>query len=315
MAAETPPPTGTGVAWALLTLAPLFWAGNVVIARAVHAEVPPVGLTFWRWALAALVFLPIAWPRLRRQLPVLRREARFVLLLSVLGLAGFPMLMYTGLQTTTALNASFIQAMCPVAIPLIAWGLTGERISSLHVLGIVVSCAGIAVIVSAGDPARLIRDGATAGDLWVVAAMLLWSVYSVIVRRRPPDLDPIALLFATMALAAVVTLPLWLWEMTQVRPMATSSEALLAVAYIVLFPSIASYFCFNRGIEIVGATKGGLCMHLVPLFGAVLAVLFLGEAFRAHHATGIALVFGGIFLAARARRPRRAPRHSAAHER
>ncbi len=306
MTAETPSRGSAGFAWTLLTLAPLFWAGNIVIARAVHAEVPPIGLSFWRWPLAADLFLPFAWPRLAAQWPVIRREAGFILLLSFLGLGAFPILMYTGLQTTTALNASFIQAICPVAIPLIAWGLTGERISTRHVLGIAVSCVGAVAIVSAGDPVRLLRGGVTIGALWVLGAMLLWSVYSVIVRRRPADLDPNALLLATMVLAALMILPLWLWEAAQVKPMATSPPALLAVAYIVLFPSIGSYFCFNRGIDIVGPTKGGLCMHLVPLFGAVLAVLFLGEAFRPYHALGIALIFTGIVLVTRAGRPRQA---------
>lgn len=302
MTAETTWRGSQGFAWTLLTLAPLFWAGNIVVARAVHGEVPPIGLAFWRWVLAALLFLPFALPSLRAQWPVIRREFQFILLLSVLGLSGFAVLMYTGLQTTTALNASFIQAMCPVMIPAIAWGFTGERISGPHVLGIAVSCAGAITIISAGDPAHLLQGGVTVGDLWVLAAMILWSIYSVIVRRRPADLEPNVLLFLTMALAAVMILPLWLWEASQVKAMATSPEALLAVAYIVLFPSIGAYFCFNRGIDIVGPTKGGLCMHLVPLFGAVLAVLFLGEAFRPYHALGIALIFAGIVMVTRAGR-------------
>ncbi|MGI9385750.1 MAG: DMT family transporter, partial [Methyloligellaceae bacterium] len=136
MTAETTWRGSKGFAWTLLTLAPLFWAGNIVVVRAVHAEVPPIGLAFWRWALAALLFLPFALPALRGQWPVIRREFRFILLLSVLGLGGFAILMYTGLQTTTALNATFIQAMCPVMIPIFAWGLTGERISVQQVFGI-----------------------------------------------------------------------------------------------------------------------------------------------------------------------------------
>ncbi|MGI9384684.1 MAG: DMT family transporter, partial [Methyloligellaceae bacterium] len=179
-------------------------------------------------------------------------------------------------------------------IPIFAWGLTGERISVQQVFGIAVSCAGAIAIVSGGEPARLLQGGVTAGDLWILGAMVSWSVYSVIVKRRPADLEPNVLLLLTIVLAALMILPLWLWEVSQVKAMPTTPDALLAVAYIVLFPSVGAYFCFNRGIDIVGPNKGGLCMHLVPLFGAVLAVLFLGEVFRFYHAAGIALIFAGI---------------------
>ncbi len=300
MTSKTSSYQSQGLAWVLLTLAPLFWAGNIVIGRAVHAEVPPIGLTFWRWALAALLFLPFALPLLRRQLPVVRREIRFIAVLSVLGLGAFPIFLYTALQTTTALNASFIMALCPITIPVMAWLATSERITRRHALGIAVSCAGALAIISTGDPAGLFRSGVSTGDLWALAAMAVWSVYSLIVRRRPPDLHPNALLLTTMGLAALMTLPLWLWEMAQVRPMPTTGDALLAVGYIVLFPSIASYFCFNRGIETIGPTRGGLCMHLVPLFGALMAVAFLDEAFRAYHAVGLIAIFAGIFLVTRA---------------
>lgn len=304
MTAETSsrPQARLGLAWLLLTMAPLFWAGNIVIARAVHAEVPPVGLTFWRWALASLLFLPFARSLPPGQWAVVRREARFILVLSVLGVGAFPIFLYTGLQTTTALNASFMMAMCPVLIPAMAWLGTGERIGGRHALGIAVSCAGAGAIISAGNPARLFAGGVAGGDLWVLGAVVMWSAYSVIVRRRPADLHPNALLLATMALAALMTLPLWLWEAARVQPMPTTADAVLAVAYIVVFPSIASYFCFNRGIEAVGPTKGGLCMHMVPLFGALMAVAFLGEAFRAYHAVGIAAIFAGILLVTRTKR-------------
>lgn len=287
------------LAWFLLVLAPMFWAGNIVIARAFRAELPPFGLTFWRWTLAALIFLPFAWPMVRRQWPVIRREARFIGGLSLLGLSGFASLMYSGLQSTTALNASFIMAMCPVVIPLVAWLGTREAITGLHAVGIIVSAVGAVAIISAGDPLRLFDGDFRDGDLMVLGAMLVWSVYSVVVRRRPKDLHANVLLLMTMVLGSLAMLPLWLWESTT-RPMPLTGDALVAIGYIALFPSIGAYFCFNRGIEVVGPTKGGLAMHLVPLFGALLAVLFLGEAFRAYHAAGILAIFLGVGLVTRA---------------
>jgi drug/metabolite transporter (DMT)-like permease len=283
----------------LLVVAPMFWAGNIVIARAYRAELPPFGTTYWRWTLAAIVFLPFVWPLLRNQWPVIRREVRFIAVLSVLGLSGFASLMYSGLQTTTALNASFIMAMTPAIIPLIVWIGSREGISVLHGIGIIVSAIGAIAIISAGNPLRLLDGDFNRGDLMVIGAMLVWAVYSVIVRHRPKDLHPNVLLWTTMVLGSLATLPLALWEATT-RPMPLTINALMAISYIVLFPSIGAYFCFNRGIEIVGPNKGGLAMHLVPLFGAVLAVLFLGEAFQIYHGVGILAIFLGIGLVTRA---------------
>jgi drug/metabolite transporter (DMT)-like permease len=283
----------------LLFMAPMFWAGNIVIARAYRAELPPFGTTFWRWTLAAIVFLPFVWPLLRNQWPVIWREARFIAILSLLGLSGFASLMYSGLQTTTALNASFIMAMSPVIIPLVVWLGSREGISILHAIGIIVSAIGAIVIISAGNPLRLLQGNFNDGDLLVIGAMIVWSVYSVIVRYRPKDLHPNVLLWTTMVFGSLATLPLSLWEATT-RPMPLSTNALMAISYIVLFPSIGAYFCFNRGIEIVCPNKGGLAMHLVPLFSAVLAVLFLGEAFQTYHGAGILAIFLGIGLVTRA---------------
>lgn len=298
MNSETPN-RSVAAAWLLLALASLFWAGNIVIARAFRAELPPFGLTFWRWTIAALIILPFVWPLVRKQWPVVRREARFIVVLSLLGLSGFASLMYLGLQSTTALNASFIMAMCPVVIPLVAWIGDREVITGRHAVGIVVSAAGAVAIISAGDPLDLLDGGFNDGDLMVLGAMLIWSVYSVVVRHRPKDLHPYVLLSTTMALGGLVMLPFWLWEAAS-RPMPLSTEALVAIGYIAVFPSIGAYFCFNRGIEVVGPSKGGLAMHLVPLFGALLAVLFLGEAFRAYHAAGIFAIFLGVGLVTRA---------------
>ena len=299
MATETSDRRSLAVGWLLLAMASLFWAGNIVIARAFRAELPPLGLTFWRWTLAALIFLPFAWPMVRKQWPVIRREARFIAVLSLLGLSGFGSLMYLGLQSTTALNASFIMAMCPVVIPLVAWLATRVAISGLHAVGIIVSAIGAVAIISAGNPLGLFDGDLNNGDLMVLGAMLIWSIYSVVVRHRPKDLHPYALLLTTMALGGLVMLPLWLWEATT-RPMPLTTDVLVAIGYIAVFPSIGAYFCFNRGIEVVGPTKGGLAMHLVPLFGALLAVLFLGETFHAYHAAGILAIFLGVGLVTRA---------------
>lgn len=288
--------------WAMLTMAPLFWAGNIIVARAMADEIPPIGLTFWRWTIAVLVILPFVLPAFRGQWPVIRREIRFIAALAILGVTTFPIFMYTGLQTTSAINAGFIQALCPVMIPIVAWLARGERISRFHMIGIAVSGLGALAIVSAGDPLGLLAKGGTVGDLWVLAATTNWAIYSVIVERRPPDLDPNVLLATTMALGAVLTLPFWLGELATHKAVPLDLMPLLALGYIAIFPSIGSYFFYNRGLEIVGPSRGGLSLHLIPMFTALMAVALLGEPFRLYHAAGVGLIALGIVIVARAKR-------------
>lgn len=294
--------TSQTVGWLILSLAPLFWSGNIVVARAMAETIPPIGLSFWRWAVAAMIICPFVLPRLRSQWPVIRRELRYLVALGTFGCALFPILMYGGLHTTTAINAGFIQALCPVMIPLFAWMMYGSVIGWRHGAGILISCLGALAIISAGDPLALIANGGTIGDLMVLAATTLWSIYSVIVVRRSEDLDPIVVIFATMVIGVVMLLPLWIGEVVIVGGVPVTQTSILAIGYIAVFPSVGAYFCFNRGLEIVGPSRGGLSMHLLPMFTALLAVGLLGEAFRIYHAVGIGLIFAGLIVVAGAKR-------------
>ncbi|HYN39776.1 MAG TPA: DMT family transporter, partial [Rhodospirillales bacterium] len=184
--------------WLILLVPPLCWAGNFVIGRAVHGDIPPVALTFWRWVVAALVLLPLAgadaWARRR----VIRRHWRLLGLLAASGVVGFQFFVYQGLQTTTAINGVLIIATIPVAIPIIAFALDGARPTRRQALGIALSLLGVAVVVLKGEPRALLALHLTEGDLWMFLAVPAWALYSVLLRRRPADLPPLTLLLATV---------------------------------------------------------------------------------------------------------------------
>jgi len=292
-----PPQISEPMGWFLLAMAPLFWAGNIIVARAVHADLAPAGLSFWRWLIACLIVLAVVFPYLKGQWGPMRRHWGYILMMGGLGVGFFPVLLYHGIKGSTALNASMIQALCPLLIPFMAWGLGGARVSLANGIGILVSMAGVAFLVSKGDPTALTAGAMYPGDIWLAAAMLIWSLYSALVRRRPADLSQTAFLVSTMAAGAVITLPLYLYETAFIRPMPTDWASMAALAYIVIGPSIAAYYCFNRGMERIGPARGGLAMHFVPLFGAALAVLVLGEPLRWYHAAGAALIFAGVVVA------------------
>lgn len=288
----------------LLTLAVLFWAGNFIVGRAFHGEIPPIALAFWRWVGAALLvtgpalkFMRLDWRALCRAWPV-------VLLLALTGIASFNTLVYSGLQYTQAINAFLLQSLTPVLIVSMSFLLFRERIGPRQAFGILVSLCGAIMIISRGDMAVLRGFSFNRGDLLVFAAVIGYAVYSVMLRKRP-HVHALSLLMATFWLGALMILPWYVWETLTAPPLQLSPSNLLAITYVALFPSILSYLCYNRGVELIGANRAGLFIHLMPVFGSIMAILFLGEAFSWFHAAGIGLIGGGILLATRksARRP------------
>ncbi|WP_193368455.1 DMT family transporter [Pelagibius marinus] len=289
------------VAALLLTISSACWGGNIFIGRAVHAEVPPVGLSFWRWVLALAILLPFAWPRVRRDLPEIRRHWKNLAAFAFFGMAAFHTSLYLSVNYTTATNAALLVAICPVLVPLLSWALYREPITPRILLAIAVSLAGVTVVILRGDLAHLRSLTVNKGDFIMLAAVFFWSMYTVLVKRRPATLHPQSLLAATMALAIAMLLPVYLWEHAFVRPMPLTQDSLLTIVYVVFFASLLAFFCFNRGIEVLGPNKGGLFMHLIPVFAALLAFVFLGERLEGFHAVGIAAIVTGIVLATTAR--------------
>jgi drug/metabolite transporter (DMT)-like permease len=280
----------------LLCLTMLFWAGNSIAGRALAGVVPPMSLSFWRWVLAAALITPFAWPHLRADFAVLRRHWGMVVLLSATGVASFGALLYLGLETTTALNSLLMQAAIPPLILLFALVFLRERTGWAQTLGVVLSLAGVLVVIAQGRPWDLLHLDIHPGDGLVLIGVLLYAGYSLLLRRKPA-VHPLSLLWATFMVSILLLAPLYAWEVSRLGGFALTGEAMAGLAYVAVFPSFLAYLFFNRGVELLGASRAGHFMHLMPVFGSVLAVALLGEAFHDFHAVGVALIGAGISLA------------------
>lgn len=280
----------------LLIFAPLFWAGNVVLARGIVTIFPPIALAFWRWALAFLFVLPFTWRQVRQDWPIIRAHWRILALLGFLGIACFNTLLYVGVQTTTAINGALIQTLMPALIVLISWLLFGEMIRPWQWVGVVLCSGGALLIVVRGEWQTLIHMQVVVGDLLIFIAVALYGLYSVLLRKRPL-LHPASFLATTFGWGVLFLVPLYSWEWATSTQTTTLTWAVGgALLYVALGPSILAYICWNRGIELVGASIGGLFINLVPVFAAVLSILFLGEQLHWFHPTGMALIVGGMML-------------------
>ncbi len=284
----------------LMLLPGLFWAGNSIVARSVAGEVPPVGLAFWRWTFAAVLVLPLAWPHLRRDVPLMLRNWPIMLVLTALGISVFNTFLYLGAQTTTAINLVMLQTLMPVLVVIGTFAIFHETVTLIQGAGIILSLGGALTLISHGDPAVLAHLDFKTGDLWMLAAVASYAAYTVLLRLRPA-VHGLSFAWASFAVGATLLVPFYIAETLLGRPMPVSTHSALAIGYVSVFASILAYLAFNRIVELVGANTAGLAVHLVPVFGTILAMLLLGESLHAYHAMGIALIGTGIVLATRRR--------------
>jgi drug/metabolite transporter (DMT)-like permease len=282
----------------LLALTSLFWAGNTIVGRAAIDLVPPATLTFVRWALAFLVLLPFALPHLRRDWPAIRRHLVAIVLLALIGSAGYNVIAYLALHYTQAINSLLLQSVAPLFVALWSFVLFGDRLTLVQAVGVATSMTGALVIVCRGEVGVLARFAFNIGDIMILVALIFYALYTALVRVRPA-MHPISFLAATIgASAALMIAPVGL-ELATGHVPALTAATFAAFGYVAIFPSVLAYFCLNRGIELIGANRAAPFIHLMPVFGSILAILFLGERPQAFHAAGYALVLAGVALAAR----------------
>jgi len=280
----------------LLSLTSLFWAGNVVLGRFVVGHIPPITLSFIRWLGAFAVLLPFAARHLVRDWPVIRRHGWLLAFFALTGFSAYNTMAYYGLQFTTAINGLLLQSVAPLFVALWTFVLFRDRLTLRQACGIGTSLTGVVVIICHGRLSVLLAVAFNRGDLWFVIALLIYALYAAMLRKRPP-MHPLSFLTVGMGLGAVFLVPAMILEIANGRTVAFDAESILSFAYICIFPSLLGYLFLNRGIELIGANRAAPFMHLVPVFGSVLAIVLLGERFELFHAVGYALVFAGITVA------------------
>lgn len=280
----------------LLTLTTLFWAGNAIAGKLAAGIIPPFTLTFVRWTIVALIVFAIARPHLAAHRETIHSHGLFLMFLGALGFSLFNFALYGALNFTTALNVSIEQAAFPSVIMLLMFVMYRERISMLQAVGVALTVVGIAVTVSQGSLERLMNLQFNIGDVIMVGGVVVYSLYSILLRHKPQLPWHIFMLMLALG-GLLVAFPLALWEVSRGILPEASWKVPALLAYIVIFPSLLSQVFWVRGIELIGPNRASVFINLVPVFGSGLAVLIVGESFAAYHAAGIVFVIGGVMLA------------------
>jgi drug/metabolite transporter (DMT)-like permease len=285
-------------AYGLLALAALCWAGNHIVGRFVAGIVPPGGLAVVRWLLAVAVLLPFAWPHLRRDWPALMERRWPMIWLALAGGGVFGTLQFVGLNHTSAINTAMFNSLVPVCIILANFAIFREGVHWVQLEGILISLIGVLTIVAKGDGQRLASLNFNGGDLVIIGNMMLFGVYSACLRLKPA-VHWLTFSVALAAVSCVANVPLAAWEMSQGEFLQPSMITGAAVLYVGLISSALAYAAWSVGVSAIGSARSGVFLHLIPLYGAILSSLFLGEHIQPFHVAGLAAILTGVTLASR----------------
>ena len=282
----------------LLSITALCWAGNAIVGRLAAGHIPPVTLSFLRWAFAFLIILPFAWKHLVHDWAAIRSRLGIMILLSITGIGAFNTLQYWALEHTQALNTLLLQSAGPLVVAVWSLVLLGVRLTLAQAAGVLLSLAGVLIILMHGDLTKLSGIDFNIGDLIFIVALAIFGLYSVLSLKRPAIHD-LSFTAFTFACGSAVLVPPLIFELFWRPVMQLNVTNLLSVIYVAVFPSAIAYLCYNRSVNLIGANRAAPFFHAVPVCGAAMAIVFLGERPQIFHFIGFALVLTGIFAASR----------------
>lgn len=284
----------------LLCLASFFWALNPIVGRAARDLLSPVSIAFWRWIIALVIVAPFAWRHVRKDLPFIKQSLPFLAILGAGGLGLFAYLVYASLQWTTATNNLLLQATMPIMTLVMPAIIFRDRIPPIHYVCALISIGGIIWIITRGDPANLEIGALNRGDLLALAAVFLYSTYATFLRKAPTihHLSLLSVLFAVGASSLAIP---YIGHLLVNGISMPSLEAIGALIYVGIFPSLASYALFNRAVSLIGSARVGIYMNLPAVFGVTMAVPLLGERLENYHFVGALMVVVAILISRRTR--------------
>ncbi|CAM3837096.1 DMT family transporter [Arcobacter cloacae] len=281
----------------LLVLCVLFWSGNFVFGRLISNDISPIELSFYRWFFVLLILLPFILIHYRNLLIVLKKEYVILFVLGGLGIAGFNTFLYYGLQTTTATNALLINSSTPIFIIIFSVIIFKSSINKLQLFGVFLSTIGVIYLILKGELNHILDLHFTVGDLWIIAACIDWALYSVLLKYKPKELNSLEFFSITTLIGTFILYLVFIYQGYSLEfSFLENKEVLYSLAYIVIFPSILSFYFWNKATIEIGANKAGQFAHLMPIFGAILAYIFLKEKVQGYHLIGTIFIALGIYL-------------------
>ena len=287
-------------AYIFLILATLFWSGNFIVGKAASIfEIPPFTLNFYRWTFAWLILAPFTLKEIIQKKDHILENIKLILVLGITSITIFNSIVYYSLNFTQVISGVLMISTIPVMIIFFSWIFKIEKTNIFQILGVVLSLLGVAIIVTKANLDLLINLDFNKGDLWMVVAMFSWAMYSALLKKKKIELSQASLLEVIISAGLILLLPAYLIEMSLGFNLNINLPFILTLSYVVLFPGLASFICWIKGIALIGSNRSGIFLHLMPIFSTVLAILIFKEQFMKFHLFGALFIIGGIFLSSR----------------
>ena len=287
-------------AYIFLILATLFWSGNFIVGKAASLfEIPPFTLNFYRWTFAWLILAPFTLKEIYKKKDYILDNIKLILVLGITSITIFNSIVYYSLNFTQVISGVLMISTIPVMIIFFCWVFGIEKTNPYQILGVILSLLGVVVIVIKADLSKLMNLNFNKGDLWMVVAMFSWAMYSALLRKKKFELSQISLLQTIISAGLILLLPAYLIEMSLGYRLNVNLPFVLTLGYVVIFPGLASFIFWIKGISIIGSNRSGIFLHLMPIFSTILAILILDEKFMIFHFIGAVFIISGIIISSK----------------
>ena len=287
-------------AYIFLILTTLFWSGNFIVGKAASLfEIPPFTLNFYRWTFAWIILAPFTLGEIIRKKEYILANIKLIVILGITSITIFNSIVYYSLNFTQVISGVLMISTIPVMIIIFCWLFKIEKTNFYQILGVIFSLSGVIVIITKANLNILLSLNFNKGDLWMVVAMFSWAMYSALLRKKKFKLSQLSLLQTIISAGLIFLLPAYLIELTLGYRASIHLPFVLTLTYVVLFPGLASFIFWIKGISIIGSNRSGIFLHLMPIFSTILAIIIFGEKFMIYHLIGAMLIITGIILSSR----------------
>ena len=284
-------------AYIFLILTTLFWSGNFIVGKAASLyEIPPFTLNFYRWTFAWLILAPFTLKEIIIKKNYILENIKLIIILGITSITIFNSIVYYSLNFTQVISGVLMISTIPVMIIIFCWLFKIEKTNIFQILGVIFSLFGVVVIITKADLYILLNLNFNKGDLWMVLAMFSWAMYSALLRKKKFELTQLSLLQTIISAGLIFLLPAYLIELALGYKVNIELPFILTLTYVVLFPGLASFIFWIKGIAIIGSNRAGIFLHLMPIFSTILAIIIFKEKFMIYHLIGALLIITGIIL-------------------
>jgi len=285
------------LAYTLLVIAALFWSGNFIVGKfASLFEIPPLTLNVLRWISVWVILIPFTYKEISNNLSYIKKNILIISLMGVLTISTFNSVVYFALNYTQVINAVLVLAVIPAATIVISSIMKVDKTNYFQIFGLVLSIFGIGFIMSNGEVERIISLNFNKGDLWMLVCVLSWSLFSTLLKKYNFKFSQFTLLHLMVSAGLFFLVPQYFYEVSIGLEVNFNKAFLLILFYVVVFPAIAAYYCWQKGVSILGPNKATMFIQLMPLFSVAMAIIIFNEKFVLYHFAGAAFIITGIYL-------------------